>query len=115
VTRTIDWDGEAVVIIDQTLLPHEEKVIRLEDVAALAEAIRSLRVRGAPALGVAGALGIAMAVRRARDEGTDIGTAATEAARELGATRPTAVNLRWGIVAATRPARVGLSQAVAQR
>jgi methylthioribose-1-phosphate isomerase len=97
VNRTIDWDGEAVVIIDQTLLPGEEKLLRLREVGELAEAIRSLRVRGAPALGVAGALGIAMAVRRAHEKGTDIKTAAAEAARELAATRPTAVNLRWGI------------------
>lgn len=95
--RTIDWDGGAVVIIDQTLLPGEEKLLRLREVGELAEAIRSLRVRGAPALGVAGALGIAMAVRRAQEKGTDIKMAAGEASRELVATRPTAVNLRWGI------------------
>ena len=95
--RTIDWDGGAVVIIDQTLLPGEEKLLTLREVGELAEAIRSLRVRGAPALGVAGALGIAMAVRRAQERGTDIKAAAAEAARELAATRPTAVNLRWGI------------------
>ena len=95
--RTIDWDGEAVVIIDQTLLPGEEKLVKLREVGELAEAIRSLRVRGAPALGVAGALGIAMAVRRAQENGTDITMAAAEASRELAATRPTAVNLRWGI------------------
>jgi methylthioribose-1-phosphate isomerase len=97
VTRTIDWDGDTVVIIDQTCLPHEERLLRLADVAELAEAIRSLRVRGAPALGVAGALGIALAVRRAQKDRTDVRTAADRAARELAATRPTAVNLRWGI------------------
>jgi methylthioribose-1-phosphate isomerase len=95
--RTIDWDGEAIVIIDQMLLPGEEKLLRLREVGELAEAIRSLRVRGAPALGVAGALGIAMAVRRAQDNRSDIKMAAAEAAIELAATRPTAVNLRWGI------------------
>lgn len=97
VTRTIDWDGDAIVIIDQTLLPHEERILRLREVADLAEAIRSLRVRGAPALGVAGALGIALAVARARQRGEDIGAPADRAAAELVATRPTAVNLRWGI------------------
>jgi methylthioribose-1-phosphate isomerase len=97
VTRTIDWDGDAIAIIDQTLLPHEERVIRLHEVEHLAEAIRSLRVRGAPALGVAGALGIALAVRRAQQIGTDIEAAVDQAAAELSATRPTAVNLRWGI------------------
>ena len=95
--RTIDWDGDAVVIIDQTRLPHEERVLRLREVAELAEAIQLLRVRGAPALGVAGALGIALAVRRAQENGTDIRIAADRAAGQLAATRPTAVNLRWGI------------------
>ena len=76
--RTIDWDGDAIVIIDQTLLPGKERLLTLREVGELAEAIRSLRVRGAPALGVAGALGIAMAVRRAQERGTDIKAAAEE-------------------------------------
>jgi methylthioribose-1-phosphate isomerase len=114
VNRTIDWDGEAVVIIDQTLLPGEEKLLRLRDVGELAEAIRSLSVRGAPALGVAGALGIALAVRRAQENGTDIKTAAAEAARELAATRPTAVNLRWGIDQACGAVGAGADAVVAR-
>jgi methylthioribose-1-phosphate isomerase len=114
VNRTIDWDGDAVVIIDQTLLPHEERLLRLREVGELAEAIRSLRVRGAPALGVAGALGIAMAVRRAQERGTDIGTAAADAARELAATRPTAVNLRWGIDQACAAGGAGPDAVVAR-
>jgi methylthioribose-1-phosphate isomerase len=95
--RTIDWDGEAIVAIDQTRLPAEERLLHISDVATLAEAIRSLRIRGAPALGVAGALGIALAVRQAQREGTDLRAAADQAAVTLAATRPTAVNLRWGI------------------
>jgi methylthioribose-1-phosphate isomerase len=114
VNRTIDWDRGAVVIIDQTLLPGEEKLLRLREVGELAEAIRSLRVRGAPALGVAGALGIAMAVRRAQENGTDIKMAAAEASRELAATRPTAVNLRWGIDQACGAIDAG-ADAVVQR
>lgn len=95
--RTIDWDGDAIAIIDQTLLPDEERVLYLRDVAELAEAIQSLRVRGAPALGVAGALGVALAVRQAERDGEEVQTAADRAAGLLAATRPTAVNLRWGI------------------
>ena len=94
--RTIDWDGDAIAIIDQTLLPGEERLLRLRDLDQLAEAIRSLRVRGAPALGVAGALGIALAVRGATNP-KDAEVAAERAAAQLAATRPTAVNLRWGI------------------
>ncbi len=101
--RTIDWDGDAIAIIDQTLLPHEERVLRLRDVDELAEAIRSLRVRGAPALGVASALGVALAVRGAND----VESAAGRAAEKLAATRPTAVNLSWGIEQARAQAPKG--------
>jgi len=95
--RTVDWDGDDVLAIDQTVLPHREVVLRLHDVEALAEAIRSLRIRGAMALGVAGGLGIALEIRRAREVGEDPIHAAKEAAALLASTRPTAVNLSRGI------------------
>jgi len=72
--RTIDWVDGAVVIVDQTALPHEVRVLSLTDVDALAGAIRRLAVRGAPALGAAGALGVLLAVRQARTEGWDDAT-----------------------------------------
>ncbi len=96
-TRTIDWDGRDILIIDQTLLPDEERILRLHEVTEVAEAISSLRVRGAPALGVAGALGLALAVRRAQERGENVAAAVSKAAGILSATRPTAANLRWGI------------------
>ena len=96
-SRTIDWDGADILALDQTLLPHEEKVLRLHEVDALAEAIRSLRIRGAMGLGVAGGLGLALAIRRAQEAGRDPVDAAGEAAVVLAATRPTAANLFWGI------------------
>ena len=95
--RTVDWNGDDVLAIDQTLLPHDEVVLRLHDVEALAEAIRSLRIRGAMALGVAGGLGIALAVRRAQEQGEDVIGATQKAAATLLRTRPTAVNLARGI------------------
>jgi methylthioribose-1-phosphate isomerase len=95
--RTIAWDGDAIVILDQTLLPDKERLIRLNDVEQLVEAIRSLRIRGAPALGVAGAFGVALAAKRAEQEGRPVEPAARDAAARLAASRPTAVNLRWGI------------------
>ena len=95
--RTIDWDDGGIRTIDQTRLPEEEVVLTLRTVEELAEAISSLRVRGAPALGVAGGLGIALAARLARERGEDVGGAISRAASVLAATRPTAVNLRWGI------------------
>ncbi len=62
--RTIDWVGRArVEIIDQTALPGQLEVLRLATVEDLVDAIRRLAVRGAPALGVAGALGVALAAR----------------------------------------------------
>jgi methylthioribose-1-phosphate isomerase len=87
--RTIDWVDGAVEIIDQTALPDDLRVLRLSTVEDLVGAVRRLAVRGAPALGVAGALGVALAVRRHPDP-----TAAIAAVR---AARPTAVNLARGV------------------
>ena len=95
--RTIDWFDGKIQIIDQTRLPAEEVWLSLDTVEELAEAISSLRVRGAPALGVAGGLGVALAARRAQESGDDIGEAISSAAFLLASTRPTAVNLKWGI------------------
>ena len=106
--RTIDWvegeHGGAVVIIDQTALPHELRHETITDVDRLVDAVRRLAVRGAPALGAAGALGVVLAVDQGAAEGwaparVDAAIAAVRSAR------PTAVNLAWGVdrVAARRP------------
>ena len=95
--RTIDWADGKIRTIDQTRLPEEEVGLSLGTVEELAEAISSLRVRGAPALGVAGGLGIALAARLAQENGEDVGEAISRAASLLASTRPTAVNLKWGI------------------
>jgi methylthioribose-1-phosphate isomerase len=89
--RTIDWVDGAVEIIDQTVLPHKLVTRRLTTVAQLVEAVQELAVRGAPALGVAGALGVALAAREF--DGTD---AVAVAVRRVAAARPTAVNLAAG-------------------
>ena len=91
--RAIDWDGEAIVIIDQTALPARLTTVRLQTVEELVDAIRSLAVRGAPALGAAGALGVALAVRTTPDDHD----AVRAAAARVAAARPTAVNLSWGV------------------
>lgn len=83
--RTIDWVDGAIEIVDQTRLPDECVTVRITSVAELIGAIRRLAVRGAPALGVAGALGVVLA-------GDD-----PEAVARLRAARPTAVNLAWGV------------------
>ena len=102
--KTIDWVDGAVVIVDQTALPHELRLLTLTDVDALADAIRRLAVRGAPALGAAGALGVLLAVRQARDEGWD-DARLTGAIALVRHARPTAANLAWGVdrVAARLP------------
>lgn len=83
--RTIDWVDGAIELIDQTLLPDELVMLRITTVDALIEAIQRLAVRGAPALGVAGAFGVALA------DGD------RKAIARLREARPTAVNLAWGV------------------
>ena len=92
--RTI-WlgsDGETVVIIDQTRLPHKFATLGLETLDDAAHAIRAMQVRGAPLIGATAAYGIALAMR------ADPSLAALDEARQtLAATRPTAVNLAWAL------------------
>ena len=94
--RTIDWDGGKVTILDQTLLPERERVIELRTVDELIEAIKRLAVRGAPALGAAGALGVALAARQSVREAWPAGRFGL-AVERLRAARPTAANLSWGV------------------
>ena len=95
--RTIAWEGEAVVLIDQRRLPQEESYLRCKDPAEVASAIRDMAVRGAPAIGVAAALGIALAVRHRRLEGDALRQGFESACEQMRVTRPTAVNLFWAI------------------
>ena len=91
--RTIDWVDGAVRIIDQTALPAREVWLDLSTVEDVVDAIARLAVRGAPALGVAGAMGVALAARQFR---ADV-QARDAAVRSLRAARPTAVNLARGV------------------
>lgn len=91
--RTIDWGDGAVLIVDQCALPRTHRILRLETVDELIGAIRRLAIRGAPALGAAGALGTALA---ARQHGIDTAAVRADAAA-LARARPTAVNLSWGV------------------
>ncbi len=98
--RTIDWNEEAgsIVMIDQTLLPLEYRIIECKTLASLCEAIRSLRVRGAPALGATGAYGIALAATLSSAKNMAGMTKDLEiAAKTIKSTRPTAVNLAGGV------------------
>jgi methylthioribose-1-phosphate isomerase len=93
VRRTIDWADGAVVIIDQCALPESYRMLRLDTVDDLVDAIQRLAVRGAPALGAAGALGMALSAIRHGGEAE----AVRADAERLAAARPTAVNLSWGV------------------
>ncbi len=86
---TIEWRDGHVVMIDQRRLPGELVLLSIGTVDGLCAAIGSLAIRGAPALGAAGAFGIALAA--------STGVPREEAARQLIATRPTAVNLAWAV------------------
>jgi methylthioribose-1-phosphate isomerase len=119
---TVDYHRGAVEIIDQTLLPREERIVRLDSVDSVADALRALRVRGAPAIGIAAAYGMLLALEQFlanhasrppayffdriegvsafEPGGVDVAAARRElesAAGTIGATRPTAVNLFWAL------------------
>src|ERR1700722_18480670 len=87
--ETIEWTDAGVVMIDQTRLPREQVFVTCRSYQDVAEAIRSMVIRGAPAIGVAAAVGGALGVQ----EDADFETVCTT----LAQTRPTAVNLFWAI------------------
>jgi methylthioribose-1-phosphate isomerase len=89
---TIEWRPGRVRLIDQRALPGELRFVECATVDELGDAITSMAVRGAPALGAAGAFGVALAAHTI-DDGEEV----RAAARRLGAARPTAVNLAWGV------------------
>jgi methylthioribose-1-phosphate isomerase len=95
----LGWTADRrLTIIDQTLLPHEERWLELDTIAGVAEAIGSLRVRGAPAIGIAAAIGLVAALRPRVGDGRDeLLWALQEGAAALRAARPTAVNLGWAM------------------
>jgi len=95
---TIDWEDGEVVMIDQRKLPSREVYVRCRTAQAVAKAIRTMVIRGAPAIGVAAAMGVALELRRSTATGTtQLATEFYRACDLLAATRPTAVNLFWAI------------------
>ncbi|HEV8662465.1 MAG TPA: S-methyl-5-thioribose-1-phosphate isomerase [Candidatus Methylomirabilis sp.] len=97
--RTLEWTDEGMVrLLDQTRLPEEELYVECRDAAAVAEAIRRMQVRGAPAIGIAAAMGLALGARQSRAAAFEPFYAdLCRIAGELAATRPTAVNLSWAL------------------
>jgi len=96
--RTLAWGGDHVVLLDQTLLPNARVDIEIRTVDAMIEAIRALRVRGAPAIGIAAAMGLVAALHPHRDEEPErFHERLAEYADRLAVARPTAVNLSWAL------------------
>ena len=96
--RTVEWKDNKVIMIDQTKLPNELVFVEFDDFNQVADAIRTLVVRGAPAIGVSGAFGLALAVLQSKVTTKDELLSDLEKARKiLFETRPTAVNLGWGL------------------
>ena len=96
--ETIYWKGGKIKFIDQTLLPHKLKYVSTDDIHRLWWAIKRLEIRGAPAIGIAGALGIVIGVNRSK--APDFKTFFKELKKiaiYLGSSRPTAVNLFWAL------------------
>lgn len=96
--KTVEWTKEGVRMLDQRLLPNEEKYLTLYSYDEVAEAIKNMAVRGAPAIGVAAAMGLALGASQS------VGTSLADLefdfkhmCRVMAATRPTAVNLFWAI------------------
>jgi len=96
--RTVDYESHAVRLIDQTALPDDVRVVECRTVEEVADAIRSMKVRGAPALGATAAFGMALAAQAYRgDDPSAFVTQVKTAGDLLKATRPTAVNLAWAV------------------
>src|SRR4051812_36636844 len=94
--QTLWWEVGTVCLIDQTKLPHRQEIVRCSSVEAVADAIRRMVVRGAPAIGITAAYGMALAAEQST--AAEVDALLDELRRAKGvldAARPTAVNLRW--------------------
>jgi methylthioribose-1-phosphate isomerase len=96
--QTLEWTDRGVVFIDQTKLPTEEVYVTCTTYQQVADVIRNMVVRGAPAIGVAAAMGVALGVQNSKAEnGADLKKDFDQICEAIGKTRPTAVNLFWAI------------------
>lgn len=110
--RAVAFTGSGLRILDQTVLPHRTRYLHPTSAAEVAGIIKRLAVRGAPAIGVAAAYGLAVEARRLPDD--RLGQGLRVAARTLIAARPTAVNLRWAVerILRSMPARCSAPDAI---
>jgi methylthioribose-1-phosphate isomerase len=106
--RTVEWKNNKVIMIDQTRLPNELIFVEYDDYNQVANAIKTLIVRGAPAIGVSGAFGLALAVLQSHATSKNELILDLEKAKQiLFETRPTAVNLSWGLEKIMNIAKTG--------
>ncbi|GFN40453.1 MAG: methylthioribose-1-phosphate isomerase, partial [Marine Group I thaumarchaeote] len=106
--KTLEWKNNSVVMIDQTKLPNELVFVEYSDYNDVARAIKTLIVRGAPAIGVSGAFGMALAALQSKATTNEELIEDLEKAKKvLFETRPTAVNLAWGLERIMEVARKG--------
>jgi methylthioribose-1-phosphate isomerase len=115
VVQSIQWIDDHIRIIDQTYLPHREFFLDIYEVGRVWEAIRSMRVRGAPAIGIAAAYGVYLGVRDLPEDGIQLFDNDVEQICEyLATSRPTAVNLTWALDRARNTAQELKNEPVAQ-
>lgn len=96
--QSIEWRGDRVRFLNQTLLPGEERYVETSDIRVLAQAITTLQLRGAPLIGIAAAYGLLLGLRPVKDEPIDVMLESLHASVDLlTATRPTAKNLSWAL------------------
>ncbi len=115
VVSSIDWIDDHIRIIDQTYLPHREFFLDIFEVGRVWEAIRSLRVRGAPAIGIAAAYGVYLGVKDLPEDGMQpFHTDVERICEYLATARPTAVNLQWALDQMVKTARKMQGQPVAR-
>jgi len=107
--EAVTWDGDAVAYVDQRMLPHEVRRVRAQSVGEIEDAIVTLAVRGAPAIGIFGAYGVALL--RSRIQNDDEFASAAQRVRNA---RPTAVNLAWAVDRVLRQAQDDTTDPAAQ-
>lgn len=113
--RSIDWIGDRVRIIDQTKLPLEETYLETADYRVLSDAIQKLKIRGAPAIGIAAAFGVALGAREFDGEDKQRFVEHVGRVKEtLASTRPTAVNLFWALERMDRVMQKNLDRSVSE-
>lgn len=111
--KTVWWEPGAVCLIDQTKLPHTIETVRCRTVSEVAQAIRGMIVRGAPAIGVTAAYGLALVAEQSSATGSALLNELAVAKAQLDAARPTAINLRWATDRMYAVARSSVATALA--